>query len=297
MRENRDLSVVLDDWLADGAVHAPERLVERVLADTSLAPQRRALPWILGEPSRPAGRAVRFALAATIVLAVSASVVLLLTQGFGLTGPPVGAPSPSPSASPTPAAQSIVIGATYTIPGFVPETTLAGLDGWRLTTPAGDTTPGSVTQVVVESPTGTRVTLLRPTRRVERTGAVADAQAFLDSWLWTRGELDFVKTATFLDMPPAIRVDDFLGKDMEGTVAAGSALNGEGRIVVLCGSDTPCTPESTDQLSVGGNDRYRIVVLNVSGAQVVIAASADRDAWTPADADLHELLAAISFAP
>lgn len=77
----------LADWLEDDPVQAPPQVLETVLAAVPSIPQRRAgLPW------RPGRLAVRWQLAAAVVVVVVASVLGLLA----LRGPSVG-PPPLPS--------------------------------------------------------------------------------------------------------------------------------------------------------------------------------------------------------
>jgi hypothetical protein len=294
MSPYRDISLVLDDWLAEGAAHAPDRVIDRVMTDVGATPQRRAWPLIGGQSVH---RFAGLSAAAVLVLAVTGAIVVMLARPVG----PLPGGSPSPAVSPTPSVlepgDAMQSGVVYSVPAFKPGITLHDLAGWRLASPLTvTTTPGSVGEIVLEAPSGTRVTVMQPSQAVEPEGGpIISAPAFIDSWLWSRGDLAFLRKSELIRVPPSIVVDGWHGRDLEGSVATVAVANPNGQIVLLCAPEYACTSDSEDQLAVRPGDDFRIVVLNVNGTAVVLEAATEPAAWANAGSDLTNLLNGIHF--
>ncbi len=115
MSSKRDIEAILDEWLAEGATEAPDRILGHVQVRIQQQPQRRRHPlagrW--GRDIRPFAAAA----AAVVVVVVSASILLWRSSGpaiVGATQPPASAtPSRSPvnvtgpTPLPLPSARSI----------------------------------------------------------------------------------------------------------------------------------------------------------------------------------------------
>ena len=104
MTPDRDIERLLDTWFADGPDGPPDRVVEGVADRIARQPQRPA--WRLpGRPSPVPTTALRVALAAALVLAVT-GVAFVATRpqagGPAVSAPPAAAPSMAPTVSPTP---------------------------------------------------------------------------------------------------------------------------------------------------------------------------------------------------
>jgi hypothetical protein len=78
-------------------------------------------------------------------------------------------------------------------------------------------------------------------------------------------------------------VDGSHGRDLLGLVSQNAHANSNGEVVILCAPNYACTPDSEQQLAVRPGDCFRIVVLNVRGLAVVLAASRAPGLWDAAN--------------
>lgn len=109
MRPDRDIDVLLDAWLAEGPLEAPDRILD-VVADR--VHRRRPEPaWRLAWRDSRMNTAIKpiLAAAAVLVLSVAGVAVIMNQPSPGIGGPeatptPIASPSPSPSPSSTEAA-------------------------------------------------------------------------------------------------------------------------------------------------------------------------------------------------
>jgi hypothetical protein len=105
MTTDRDFDRIALAWLADGPEELPDRVVDAVVDEIHVTPQRHALrvPWRFPSMTTPA----RVAAAAVIgVLAIGGALLVLRPGGSNVGGP---VPTPSPTASPTPSPSPIVL--------------------------------------------------------------------------------------------------------------------------------------------------------------------------------------------
>jgi hypothetical protein len=107
MSIDRDTTHVVRSWLDDGVTALPDRVLDAVLKEVSVTPQRR--PWWLAWRPSIMSNAVRIALVAAAA-AVVAVVGISLLQPSGGVGRPTTSESPSPSHFPSPAGSAGIIG-------------------------------------------------------------------------------------------------------------------------------------------------------------------------------------------
>lgn len=105
MSTNRDTTRVVRSWLDDGVTALPDRVLDAVLEQVSVTPQRR--PWLAWRPftMRNALRIALVAAAAVVLAAVIGTNLLPASDVPGTGGPvvsPPASPSPTPSPSPSP---------------------------------------------------------------------------------------------------------------------------------------------------------------------------------------------------
>jgi hypothetical protein len=93
----RDTTRIVRSWLEDGVTALPDRILDAVLEQVSVIPQRR--PWWLARRPFSMSNAVRIALVAAAAAIVAVIGVTLLQPSGGVGGP---SPSDSPSRSPLP---------------------------------------------------------------------------------------------------------------------------------------------------------------------------------------------------
>jgi hypothetical protein len=104
---DRDTTHVVRSWLGDGVTALPDRVLDAVLEEVSVTPQRR--PWWLAWRPFIMSNAVRIALVAAAA-AVVAVVGISLLQPSGGVGGPTTTESPSPSHLPSPPESARIIG-------------------------------------------------------------------------------------------------------------------------------------------------------------------------------------------
>src|SRR5262245_3383514 len=97
MKSERELQSIVRSWLEDGVNVLPDRVLDDVLAQVPMTPQRRVTWW-------PARRVIDMSNFAGLAKLAAAVMVLVVAGGIGLAllrSPGVGGPEPTPTPSPT----------------------------------------------------------------------------------------------------------------------------------------------------------------------------------------------------
>ena len=107
MSTDRDTTRAVRSWLDDGVTALPDRVLDAVLEQVSVTPQRR--PWWLAWRPFIMSNAGRIALVATAA-AVVAVVGVTILQPSGWIGGPSASDSPTPSPLPHPSEPAAIVG-------------------------------------------------------------------------------------------------------------------------------------------------------------------------------------------
>jgi hypothetical protein len=290
----------LEDWLQEGPEVAPRDLLEAVLV--SIPPRQHRRP-VAAVRRRFLMLALPVRLATGIAAAVVVGVVgiSLVNTGshsaIGGPGPATAPPSPppSPAGSPSPSPTSRVAGAiqidrgvlttgtTYTTPIFEPVFTVVGIDGLELRASEAASVAFWLHGVFHEGSIG----IGNPKQVLDVAGNPQPVPADLAAWLEARSDL-------VLAAPKAVTIGGLPATQLEGTVRQDVPLNTTDADNVACGdSVTAC--KGGAGLGFGRSDHFRMVVLNVRGATVLIVMDAPATAWDVALPQFDAFLAGLRF--
>lgn len=100
MRNDRDIERILDRWLSDGPVQAPDRVID-VVADR-IGRQRQRPAWRLDRRLHPVNTYAKLVAAIAAVLILAAGGLVILRPGSSNIGGPGPTPTPSPTVTPAP---------------------------------------------------------------------------------------------------------------------------------------------------------------------------------------------------
>jgi hypothetical protein len=117
MTTDRDFDRIATAWLADGPEELPDRVMDAVVDEIHVTPQRHALrlPWRFPSMNTPA----RVAAAAVIGVLAIGGAVYVLQPGQAAIGGARPTPSPTPSPSPVVLTEGALAAGTYTTMPFV----------------------------------------------------------------------------------------------------------------------------------------------------------------------------------
>jgi class 3 adenylate cyclase len=223
------------------------------------------------------GRVVGGAIAAAIVLVVAIAVVI---GAQGVAGP-VATAGPSP----TPVAQRIAIGplgiGTYRSVNFAPEVAFEIRDlGWT----ANSDAPEILGLVREASPRGS-VQLLRVQEVIGTPCGEGEGAATAVGAADLLTQLQGLAHLTVSE-PKTVRIGGFVGREVEVDVhdEALAACGG------LAGAEVTIFAVGKDIWSAASGERFRLIIVDVSGSAVTIAISADW-AQTPSVQELESLFA------
>ena len=314
MTRSHGFEQLLDAWLEEGPDVAPRQVIEIVLATAHTRRQQRRGFGVarrfrmFGAPLRAA------AVAAAIVVGLVGLVIF--TSGDRskvVVSPPPSLPpqqtpaavSPSAAASPSPLASpsalagvviqtggSLSDGVIYTVPSFTPTFTFVGQADWR-----AEIADPSSTIITVEGAgrDGGSIQIMRPAgvrQPGAADGSVADpVPADLVAWLKGRSDVTFGK-------PTAITIGGIKGTRLVGSVKREAWNPDRQYITIACEDGFPyCnTAESGGLILISepGNTN-EVVVLSVSGQQLLIGLTASKDSWPGARPQLEAFLTGLRF--
>ena len=230
MTTDRDFDRITKAWLADGPEELADRVLDAVVDEIHLTPQRRAwrAPWRFPTMTFPA-RAATVAVIGALV--IGGAVIVLGRPGQSTVGGPGATPSPSvappPSVAASPSAAAIVVPA-------LTQTFTSSLHGYTLAYPAGWTV-SSATQPWA---TGTTTLWGNPALDAIQTSdvrIVAASQKLAsgqtpDEWLVAYCQTGGSSSSS---CGPQIRIGNQIGVlDLDGSPAIGRAI-APGRSVVF----------------------------------------------------------------
>lgn len=300
-RPNR-VQQVLEDWLQEGPEVAPRDLLEAVIVSIPPRQHRRPIAAVRR-------RFLMLALPVRLATGVAAAVVVgvvgisLLTSGsqpaIGGPGPATSSSSPAPTStvSPSPSATSRVTGAvqidrgvltsgtTYTTPIFEPAFTVVGIDGIDLRGSEASSVIFWLHNDFHEGYLG----IGNPKQVLDVAGKPMAVPADLAAWLEARSDL-------VLAAPTTVTIGGLPATQLEGTVRQGVPLNTTDADNVTCGDPIDaCTQDVGGALGFGRGDHFRMVVLDVRGANVLIVMAAPATAWDLARPQFDAFLAGLKF--
>ena len=131
-RTERDVTRVVESWLEDGVTQLPDRVLDAVERQLPTTRQRR-LSWRLAWVTPFMNRTLRFALAASVLVALIWGISVLSGPSVGRHPEPTPTPAPHPSASPIshPGATWPLDAGTYSLPEFPLGVTFTVPAGWH----------------------------------------------------------------------------------------------------------------------------------------------------------------------
>jgi hypothetical protein len=117
MSTDRDITRIVRSWLDEGATALPDRVLDAVLDQVPVTPQRR--PRWPARRFRVMNNSLKFALVAAAVVVIVLVGINLLPRsgGVGGTGPsPISPPTQTPTSAPTPTPSAVPTGSPARIP-------------------------------------------------------------------------------------------------------------------------------------------------------------------------------------
>lgn len=297
-RSNR-FQNVLEDWLQEGPEAAPRDLLEAVLV--SIPPRQHRRP-IAAVRRRFLMLPLPVRLATGVAAAVVVGIVgisLLNPASQPAVGGPASSPSPAASstASPSPAPTSRVTGAlqidrgvltsgtTYTTPIFEPAFTIVGIDGIDL---RGSESSSVVFWLHNNFHEG-YVGIGNPKQVLDVAGKPMAVPVDLATWLEARSDL-------VLAQPKTVTIGGLPATQLEGTVRPDVPLNATDADNITCGDPIDaCKQDVGGALGFGRGDHFRMAVLDVRGANVLIVMAAPATAWDLARPQFDAFLAGLKF--
>jgi class 3 adenylate cyclase len=194
-------------------------------------------------------------------------------------------------------------GVKYSPMWFIPAFTLAGVSSWwsvfdisdEVEFVEGPNEPRPPFTIGAARASGDVLVLwiLRPNRVIPIGGGAIPVPSGLATWLESRSDLD-------LSSPSPVTIGRFSGTRLEATIGAGATVNDHHAINLICIPLSDCSwngDSSAAVISLGSSDTIEILVLNVGGDHIVIAATAASTIWPDARAKVDQLLRGLAFVP
>jgi hypothetical protein len=266
MTQHRDIESLLDRWLGEGSTVAPDRVIDVVADRIEHQRQRPAWRFLRREPNVSTNLKLAAGVAALAILGAGA---LYLA---GPRAPGVGGPNPTPSTAPTPSPVPSASPRTISSTTFRPALRLELPDGWVVTDGVRALTLN--TAGTAGSPAGAVEFKPKPV-----VGSNANACEGLAATGVGTSVAEIV-TALAADTRLAVvagspvTLDGRTGQVLDLRVAAGWAetcswSGGQPAALLLTVADPP-----GPFLGLIGDERMRVILVDVDGVAVAIAFSA-----------------------